>query len=523
MKMKMVRGSLLVSVIFLVARCATGEMDEPTIEKEITRLTRAPEHSYDALVRLALLNKKLHDERLADKWLAAAAAARPAETFTSERSPFVYLRAWERQIPGDVAYVSVLNTGDGAFYAAYSQNDRMHMAGVEKIDPLTAEIRRIPITEEKAEYSQALAVGYDNRFHFACTGITFSFAPDGSYLGQVVNYFRQKRTRCGTLHRAVAGGEFIQTDHYRFVGRLDQLAATTNYTLLKLANSSAITDMAVDKDENVVLAVIGENQILMLNRDLSERCRIGSTGAGPGQTLALTNLAAANTNIAAVDTVPGRTQLLDRNGAWLMDIPTAGYSIAINDRGTIVALEGNKTVCYVRFFKDEYRPGGEFGQYLEAVGLMENSRLDEARKMLEPLTRSADANLAQVARSLLTNDTLAVTRHFEEPRFLTKAEAARLLGREVEKLFLDPYANGHWAALPGGFVVFIDEFERLHDFSIFTTLHALDGKLEVSAMRLLPEACYAATNHGICRYSRASGDWQFLPGVETLDDAAAGP
>jgi len=522
MRMKTARRLLLASVILLAARTSTGgETDEAAIEKEITRLALARQHTFDDLARLALLNSKLHDDRVGAKWLAAAAAARPDRAFTSQRSPFVYVRAWTKEIPRGSAYVSVQKTGDGAFYAAYSSPSRMHMSGVDRIDPLTAEIRRIPIHEEKAAYSSAVAVDYENNFHLANNGITFSFAPDGTYLGQVVNYFRHKRSRCGTLHCSVGGGEFVQTDYYRFVGRLNSLASTTAYTMLQLARSSAIADMDADKDQNVVLAVIGDNRIIMLDRNLNERCRLGGTGTGRGRWLGLTRLAVGNSVMAAADTVLRRVQLFDRNGAWLMDIPAAPYSLSVNDRGTILALEGNSIVCYARFFKDDYRPRGEFASYLQAVKLLEQSRTDEARALLEALADGTDQNLAQVARSLLTHHTLALARHYEAPRFLTKEEAERLIGRKVNKLFLDPYGNAQWATLPDGFVVRIDEFERLRDFRLFTALHGLDGKLNVSAMRLYPNACYAATNHGICRYNRADGDWQFLPGVETLDEAAA--
>jgi hypothetical protein len=502
---------------------------ERTIETRIVKLAAIKNKSFDDLVQLALLNRKLSDERVYAKWLASAAAAKPSEAFTTDRSPFVYVRVWSIPVPDDEAYLRVQKAGDDAFYAsvvdASARNTRgwagprIHMRGVDRFDPLMQEVRQIRIAEAKADFATSLDVDYDGRFHFGNFGIVFSFSPQGEYLGQIVTMHRNKSPWGNTLFRKLGGGDAYMSDRLRHISRINKNADTVKFMELKCGRDAMIAGMAADKDENLFVGLVGDNQIVMLKPDLTERCRIGGTGMGPGQALCLVDLDVSNQSIIIVDPVLRRIKVFDKNGAYLMQITANAFSASINSRGTIVALEGNRVTCYARYIKDPRpEPDAEFMSYLEAVELMEKGEHNEARKLLQPLTQSADLNLAQVSESLMQHDTLALTRHYQRIWPLTKDEIERMTGRKVKEIFLDPYRNCTWASPADGFLVRVDEFERVTSFELFEALHGMTGDLRVQGMRMYEYWCYAATNHGICRYSRKHGDWQFLPDVKSLDD-----
>ena len=533
----MARRWLLVSawsllVAFAAGAAAAGESpDERAIELQIEKLLAVEEKSFDDLVRLALLNRKLDDERTGTKWLAAAASAKRSAAFGSSRSPFVYVRVWSF-VPQDGFYLSVCDSGDAGFYAALSSTRGRYirwelvgpdMLGVDRIDPLTQAVRRVLITgdEGKADFASAIGAGYDNSFALANNMILFRFAPDGRYLGQIVTMHRRKLLQAGTAFSILDGGDIYVSDHYRHISRINRHADTLKYITMRCSRSSTITAMAADKDENLVVGLSGDNQLVMLRPDLTERCRIGGPGTRPGQMLSIDALDASDRVIVVSDSAARVIHIFDKNGAFLMEIPSQAFSVSVNHRGTILALEGNRVVCYARYFKsDPPQPDREFASYLQAVGLMAEGKTENARQLLRGLARGPDANLAQVSRSLMENDTLALPRHYEGPRPLTKPEVERLIGRKVEKLFRDFYTNCVWAAPADGFLLRIDEFERVRGFDLFTDLHGLTGDLKVNAMRLYEHWCYAATNHGICRYSRKHGDWQLLPDVTDLDDVS---
>jgi hypothetical protein len=161
--------------------------------------------------------------------------------------------------------------------------------------------------------------------------------------------------------------------------------------------------------------------------------------------------------------------------------------------------------------------------YRRAITLLAAGKRDAADEVLRQLADGADVSIAQVAACLLEHPTLAAPRHFEPPRPLTALEAARLTGRDVTAVYFDPYIVGTWAATERGFLVRIDEFERCHAFDRFPALHGLTGDLTVRDMRFYPDWCYAATTHGICRYARQHGDWQFVPTIASLDEAPVAP
>ena len=501
---------------------------ERAIEARIDKLLPVNNKSFDDLVMLALLNRKLSDERVYGKWLAAAAAAKPSEAFTTDRSPFVYVRVWSRPTANGIGYSRVRKAGDDAFYAAVvSVNAKagpgMHIRGVDRFDPLMQEVQRIPITEVKAEYATSVDADYRGRFHFGNNGIVFSFSPKGEYLGQIVTMSRHKNFSGSTLFRKLDGGDAYMSDRLRHISRINENADMVKYIELKCSRDAMIAGMAADKDENLVVGLAGDNKIVMLKPDLTERCRIGGTGTAPGQALCLSDIDVSNQSIIIVDSVLRRIEVFDKNGAYLREMGSRPFSASINGRGTILALEGNRVTCYARYIKDPRpKPDGEFGSYLEAVRLMEKGMHADARKLLQPLTQSADLNLAQVSESLMEHDTLALTRHYERIWPLAKDEVERMIGRKVKEIFLDPYRNCTWASLADGFLVRIDEFERVTSFDLFQSLHGMSDDLRVDGMRMYEYWCYAATNHGICRYSRKHGDWQFLPGAKSLDDVSPG-
>jgi len=507
-----------------------GQINHEALSAEIERLAAIKEKGFTDFVTLALLNRKLGDERKYRKWLASAAAAEPSAAFTTDRSPFVYVRVWSTPVPQDFTYLSVRRADDGAFYAALATGEgehmgrqgimRVEMRGVDRFDPLTREVRRILINEDKADFAWSMGTDHDGNFYLGHFGVVFIFAPDGSYQGQIVTMHRYKMREANTCYRPLDGGDAYVSDFYRHIGRINRHADTLKYIRLRCSSHATITGMAADKDENLFVGLIGDNRIVMLQPDLTERCRIGGTGVAPGQALALGELDVCNRAIVVCDPALRRMQILDKNGAYLIDIPAAAFSVAINDGGTILTLEGNRVVCYARFFKDELpQTDADFTAYVNAVKMMEEGKLEEARRVLDPLTTCDDVNLAQVSRSLMKHDTLALGRHYEKPRWPTIAEVERLSGRKVKELFLDPYDNCTWASVAEGFLIRIDESERVESFDLFPALHGLTGKLTVDGMRLYENWCYASTNHGICRYSREHGDWQFVPGLKSLQDA----
>jgi len=508
--------------------CAGDPPNGKALAEEIDRLGRIKEKSFDDLVRLALLNRKLHDWRAYRKWLASAASAHPSAAFTSERSPFVYVRVWSMLAPEHFVYLSVREADAGSFYAALATAGgtpmpggmtRVKMAGVDRIDPLTRDVRRITINEDKADFASSMDADREGNFYLGHFGVVFVFRPDGGYDGQIVTMHRHKIREANTLYRALNGDEAYVTDAYRFISRINRRADTLSYITLECGRDATITGIAADKDENLFLGLIGDNCIVMLRPDLTERCRIGGTGLGSAEALALTALDAGNQTIVFSDPPARRLQVLDKNGAYLMGIPAEAFSVAVNGRGTMLTLEGNRVVCYARFFKDTLpETNADFAAYVEGIKLMEEGKLKAGREILRRLNNSDDANLAEVSKSLTANDTLALARHYEKPRWLTIPEVERLTGRKAKQRFLDPYENSTWVSPADGFLLRVDEFERVTVFDIFPRLHGLAGKLTVNGMRLYEYWCYAATDRGICRYSRKHGDWQFVPGAKTLDD-----
>jgi len=518
-------------ILFAPGSARAGEIKHETPAGEIERLASLKEKGFADLVTLALLNRKLGDARKYRKWLASAAAAKPSAAFTSDRSPFVYVRVWSAPVPEDFTYLSVRRADDGAFYAAlttakgeymrFLRAARVEMRGADRFDPLTREVRRILINENKASFASSMGVDREGNFYLGHFGVVFIFAPNGQYKGQIVTMHRYKIREANTCYRPLDNGDAYVSDFYRHISRVNRHADTLKYIRLRCGSHATITGMAADKDENLFVGLIGDNQIVMLQPDLTERCRIGGTGIAPGQGLAVGELDVSNQAIVVCDPALRRMQVLDKNGAYMMEIPAAAFSVAINDRGTILALEGNRVVCYARFFKDELpQTDADFATYVNAVKMMEEGKVEEARQALDLLTRCNDVNLAQVSRSLMKHETLALGRHYEKPRWPTIAEVQRLSGRNVKELFLDPYDNCTWASVTEGFLIRVDESERVKSFDLFPALHGLTGKLTVDGMRLYENWCYASTNHGICRYSREHGDWQFVPGLKSLADAS---
>jgi len=515
MKRKTASNWLFASVCLLALtawNCA-GAMDVAELRTEAASLAAKEQKTRDEMVRLALLSKKLHDEASFQQWMIAAVAADPSKSFTSQRSPLIYVQAWTQHLKEAPQSLSVRKAGR-FFYAAMTHDQSMF--GIDRIDPLTQEFWPVQEHEEKAYFSYTMDADYDGNFDLACNGIIFRFAADGAYLGQVVGMDRTKLLSANTALCTLANGQFYMSDHWRHLSRIDSHADVLKRGSIATDASSALAAMDADKDENLYAALGGENKIVMFRPDLSERCRIGGPGTARGQFLSIVSIGAANLGFVTADPVLRRMQVFDRNGLCIAEIPGAPYSVAIDDAGTILALEGARIVCYVRLCKNEMPADPELLSYLEAVGLMEEGRLDEARKILLPLKDSNDSNLAQVAASLMENETWAYSRHYENSRPLTDGEAARLLGRKITGIFRDEREQCTWAALPDGFVRRIDEFERVKQFDVFPALHGLAGKLLVSDMHFDDTWCWAQTNRGLCRYSRSGGDWQFYRDAHDL-------
>ena len=491
-----------------------------SVPDQIAELEAIEQKSFDVLVRLALLNGKLHDQQGYERWLAEAAKADPSKVFTSERSPFIYVRVWSQPRQDRLAN-HVVREGGGVFYSVLSDG---RVWGVTRIDPLQQELRPIQVHEIKAEWASSLGVGYDRKFHLANQGITFAFTPEAEYLGQMVCMNRHKLLGSNTLQCALDDDTFYIADHYRHIGIMNWHADTLKRMVLTAKDaSSTVARLDDDKDRYIYAAITGENAVAIIRPDLTERCRIGGPGTQHGQMLAIMDISAANTTFVALDSSLRRIQVFDKNGAWLMEMPSTGFSLAIADDGTIVALEDSNISCYMRLCKPEggqYEP--EFRSYLDAVKLLEEGKLDEGRALLKPLTASTDFNLAQVAASLMQNDTLALVRHYEKPRPLTDAEIVRLLnaGRagattaairvEPGRIFRDAIQRSIWVVINGGFLRRVDEWERVTSFDEFPRLHGLEGKLTVNDMRFDNDWVWAETSRGVCRYSRSDGDWQFI-------------
>ncbi|HUW34751.1 MAG TPA: hypothetical protein VM223_24345 [Planctomycetota bacterium] len=499
---------------------------DKSVVDQIADLKAVENKSYDDLVRLALLSRKLHDEPRYEQWLAAAAKADPANVFTSDRSPFVYVRAWS-QLQQDRLVNHVVREGGGVFHSVLSDG---RVWGVTRIDPLLQDLRPIQVHEIKAEYASSLAAAYDQKFYLANQGIVFAFTPEADYLGQMVCMNRHKLQGSNTLQCVLDADTFYIADHYRHIGIMNWHADTLKRIVLAAKDaSSTIARMDDDKDRYLFAAITGENAVAIIRPDLTERCRIGGSGTQRGQMLSIMDVSAANASFVTLDSSLRRIQVFDRNGAWLMDMPSTGFSLAIGDDGTILALEDSNITCYARLYKPQgHRYDPEFESYLNAVKLMEEGKPDEGRALLKPLTTSTDSNLAQVAASLMQNDTLALVRHYEKPRPLTDAEAVRLLradrqgaeavAGEPSRVFRDPVERCIWAATNGGFLRRIDECERVTAFDEFPLLHGLEGKLTVSDMRFDKDWAWAETSRGVCRYSRSDGDWQFVRTVKRLRD-----
>ncbi|HUU68354.1 MAG TPA: hypothetical protein VM186_02420, partial [Planctomycetota bacterium] len=124
-----------------------------SVVDQIADLKAVENKSYDNLVRLALLSRKLHDEPGYEQWLAAAAKADTAKVFTSERSPFVYVRAWS-QSQQDRLVNHVVREGGGMFHSVLTDG---RVWGVTRIDPLLQDLQPIQVHEIKAEYASSLA------------------------------------------------------------------------------------------------------------------------------------------------------------------------------------------------------------------------------------------------------------------------------------------------------------------------------------------------------------------------------
>jgi len=500
----------------LIPASAAAAEPGPPIEKpiadQIAELRAIEQKSFDDLVRLALLSGKLHDQDGYENWLAEAAKADPSKAFTSERSPFVYVRAWSQ--PQQERFRNhVLREGGGAFYSVLSEG---RVWGVVRIDPLLQDLRPIQVHEIKAEYASSLAAGNDGEFYLANQGIIFAFTPEADYLGQMVCMNRHKLQGSNTLYSPLDDGTFYVADHYRHVGIMDWHADTLKRMVVPAKDgSSTMARLDDDKDRYIYAAVTSENAVAIIRPDLTERCRIGGPGTQRGQMLAILDVSAANPGFVTLDSSLRRMQVFDKNGAWLMEIPSAGYSLALGDDGTIAVLEDSAIACYARLYKPaggQYEP--EFRSYLDAVKLLEEGKLDDGRALLKPLTAGKDQNLAQVAESLMQNATLALMRHYEKPRPLTDREALRLLLpmplRDAPRIFRDPIDRCVWVAMDGHFLRRIDERERVTSFDEFPRLHGLEGKLIVAGMRFEDEWVWAETTRRPCRYSRTDGGWQFV-------------
>lgn len=508
MRTKPARFLCCVSLCLLLAASLAPAGEADRYANEARSLAAIEQKSADQMIRLALLSRKLHDEPAFERWMNAAAAAAPERTFTSERSPFVYVLTWSLPLTDNPAYTCVRGCRD-FFYAIASQ---VKTIGADRLDPQAQEVAPVRITEVKADFSAALAPEYSGRFWLANNGITFGFEANGEYIGQIVTMDRHKLLGADTLHCALDCGDFYMSDRFRFIGRINRHGDRTREISLKTGRSGTIAGMDADKDENLYVAISGENTVLILRPDLTERCRIGGVGSGPGMGISPVDIGVCGSAVALADSVLRKVQVLDKNGAWLMNIPSFPHAVAIDERGTILAMEQARFACYTRLFKQGLRnEDGPFPDYLHAIELMENGKLKEARDLLKPLATGLDRNLAQVAASLLENDTLALTRHYAKPRPLSLQEAASVAGRPIEAIFHDPIGRCTWATIRDNFLVRIDEFERVTDFGVFPALHGLAGKLSVSRMRFDEDWCYAVTNHGTCRYSRADGDWQLRP------------
>ena len=535
MRTKMARRWLAVSVCLIAFSCGAFAADAPPpasipdprigpADKELAgqiAALKAPEKkSFDDLVRLALLSRKLHDEAGYEQWLAAAAQADPSTAFTSGRSPFIYVRAWSKHLPPHVMNPSVRKTSGGIFYMVLSDG---RIQGICRIDSLLQDIKTVRMNEIKAEYAGSLASDYEQNFYLVNQGIVFAFSPAAAYLGQMVCMQRHKLRGSSTLTCALDRDTFYVSDHYRYIGIMNWHADTLKYIELPAGEpSSTIVTMDDDKDRRLFVAVTGDNVVVVLNPDLAERMRFGGSGAARGQMLCLADVSAANTAIVTADSSLRRMQVFDKNAAWLMDIPSRAYSLAVGDDGTIVALEDAGIACYVRLYKPaapQYDP--EFRAYLQAIALMEEGKPNEARPLLEPLANSTDPNLSQVAASLMKNGTLALARHYQKPRPLADPEIARLLGFQPKAIFRDAPGRCIWASMNDGFIRRIDEWERVNDFDSFPALYSLTGKLIVNDMRFDKDCTWAETNRGVCRFSRSDGDWQFYKLAKKLKDVPA--
>ena len=530
----MARRWLLASACLIsfgfVAMAATGLAAAPApdprvgpSDKElgdrVAALKAVEKKSFDDLARLALLSRKLHDEAGYEQWLTAAAQADPARAFTSDRSPFIYVRVWSQFLPPNVLHPSIRKSGSGVFYMVLSDG---RVQGVSRVEPLLQGIKTVQMHEIKAEYAGSLASDYEQNFYLVNPGIIFAFSPTAEYLGQVVCMTRHKLRGSSTLTCAHDLDTFYVSDHYRYIALQNWHADTLKYIELPAKEpSSSIVTMDDDKDRHLFVALTGDNQVAVLNGDLTERGRFGGSGSGRGEMLCLIDVSAANSGVVTADSSLRRMQVFDKNGAWLMEMPSRAYSLAIGDDGTIVALEDNSVACYARVFKPAPQYDPEFGKYLQGVALMEEGKPDDARPVLEPLTNGNDRNLSQASKIVLKNGTLAFARHYQKPRPLAEAEIARLVGFKPKAIFTDAPAHCTWVSMNDGFLRCVDEWERVKDFDAFPVLYGMSGKLTVNDMRFDKTCVWAETNRGVCRFSRNDGDWQFYKAAKKLKDVPA--
>jgi hypothetical protein len=190
------------------------------IGAKIEKLEAIEQKTFDDYAWLALLNRELRNEERFEKWLATAADASPAAAFTSERSPFVYVRCWSIPVPNRREYRAVRAIG-GEFCIAVSRHNRMR--GVHRINPLMHlekenSPENIRMHEHKAIHAWSFDADYQGNLYLGNYGIIFCISPDGTYRGQVVCTYRYKDGGGHTMIEALDNGGFYVSDHLGYLG-----------------------------------------------------------------------------------------------------------------------------------------------------------------------------------------------------------------------------------------------------------------------------------------------------------------
>ena len=450
-----------------------------------------------------------------------AVAGDPQIAGTSDRVGFSYVKSWVRRPPAGYTYRDVAVSRDGLFYAM--KNRWEDTIGIDVYDDggrLLKEIRH----KENRFTSEWIGMTADRRghFYFALAGFLFAFSENGDFVEEIVVVHPKRAVVEPVAAFTLDGERFYVSDTTRFIGEFSRDGYCSKFVKVPFKARSYVRGLAADRKRYVYATVGGPEALAIFDKELNLIRKIGRRGTANGEFRGIGRIAVNNRTVVVCDSWNRRLQLLDKNGCHLVAIPSrSATAVAIDDEDAIVTLEAGGLVCYKRIYrKDRTVKDEDFAEYLRALDLADRGESRAAAAAFQQMAKrpKLDPNLREVVQQLASKPSLCSRRHLEPKRPLAAAEVTRLLTDRASVLFVkqDPYDEGAtWAACKDRFVMKCDQDENVEDFSIFPKLHGIKS-LNVADLTFAKNRIWAATDHGLCFYTRARGIWQFYELREEL-------